>query len=301
MHIAVCGNPTIDELIQDGRVRVSPGGSALYASCAAAYLGSRVGILGNIGEDYPPRASRGLRIQHVSLRWLRKRNGSSTRFRITRFNGSRELQLIEPGQQIVLPTSPGHFQGVHMGPVFNEIPSSLVNTLRERCDFLSADLQGFIRTVSGNGTVRTVPRSLRRLLGQCDMVQASIEEARTQTRLRDPRAILNRFLTMGAQYAIVTMGEKGSWLGSRRDGSYLVPAFPDPSVRDSTGAGDVFAGSWLSTYLSTKDPLWASAVGSAFASLASRRTGLSKFRLSRRELFRRASWVYNHIEASRMY
>jgi sugar/nucleoside kinase (ribokinase family) len=295
MDIAVCGNPTIDELIQNGRVRISPGGSALYASCAAAYLGSKVGILGNIGEDYPPRALRGLRIQRVTLRWLRKRNGASTRFRITRFNGSRELQLIEPGQQIVWPRSPGHFQGVHMGPVFNEIPNSLITTLRKRCKFLSADLQGFIRTVSASGTVRTVPKSLSRLIGQCDMVQASIEEASSQTRSRDPRVILNRF-TMRAQYAIVTMGEKGSWLGSRRDGTYFVPPFSDDSVRDSTGAGDIFAGSWLSTYLSTKDPVWASSVGSAFASLASRRTGLAKFRLSRKELLCRSTWVYDHVK-----
>src|SRR3989441_7651851 len=101
---------------------------------------------------------------------------------------------------------------------------------------------------------------------------------------------------MRVRYAIVTMGEKGSWLGSQRDGSYFIPAFPDRTIRDSTGAGDVFAGSWLSTYLSTKDPVWASAVGSAFASLASRRTGLSKFQMSRSELFRRASWVYNHVK-----
>ncbi len=133
------------------------------------------------------------------------------------------------------------------------------------------------------------------------MVQASIEEARSQTRSRDPRVILNRFLTMRAEYAIVTMGEKGSWLGSQRDGICFVPPFSDRSIRDSTGAGDVFAGSWLSTYLKTKDPVWASAVGSAFASLASRKTGLAKFRISRTELFRRAVWVYNHIEASPVY
>jgi len=102
---------------------------------------------------------------------------------------------------------------------------------------------------------------------------------------------------MQAEYAIVTMGEKGSWLGSQSDGIYFVPPFSDRSIRDSTGAGDVFAGSWLSTYLKTKDPVWASAVGSAFASLASRKTGLAKFRMSRAELFRRAVWVYNHIEA----
>jgi sugar/nucleoside kinase (ribokinase family) len=301
LDIAVCGNPTIDELVQNGKVHTSPGGSALFTSCAAAYLGSKVGIIGTVGEDYPPKILKRLKTLYIDIHFLRKTPRPSTRFQITRNNGSRKLRLIEPGSHVVTPRSTGRFQGIHLGPVFNEIQSSLITTLRKRCEFLSADLQGFIRAVSGNGTVRTVPRSLSRILGRCDMVQASIEEARSQTRSRDPRAILNRFLAMRVQYAIVTMGERGSWLGSQRDGSHFVPAFPDRGIRDSTGAGDVFAGSWLSTYLSTQDPSWASSVGSAFASLASRKTGLSKFRISRTELFQRAVWVYNHIDTSPVY
>ena len=207
MGIVVCGNLTLDELVEDGRVRVSPGGSALFASCAAAYLGSRVGILGNIGEDYPRAILRRLRTLHIDVRLVRKVEGCSTRFQIIRFNGSRKLRLVEPGHQIVVPRNSSLFEGIHLGPVFNEISSSLVNTLRKRCDFLSADLQGFIRTVSSNRVVRTVPRSLGRILDRCDMVQASIEEARSQTRSRDPRAILSRFLAMRVRYAIVTMGE----------------------------------------------------------------------------------------------
>jgi len=298
MDIAVCGNPTIDELVQNGEIRISPGGSALFSSCAAAYLGSKVRILGRIGEDYPSGTLRRLKTLHIDVRLLKRSESRSTRFQITRIDGSRKLRLLESGDQIVAPVGSYHFQGVHMGPVFNEISGSLVNTLRKRCGFLSADLQGFIRTVSANGTVRTVPRSLSQLIGQCDMVQASIEEARSQTKSGDPRVILNRFLKMRTRYVIVTMGEKGSWIGSQQDGTYFVPPFSDRSTRDSTGAGDVFGGSWVSTYLSTKDPVWASAVGSAFASLASRKTGLSKFRLSRIELLRRAVWVYNHVEES---
>ncbi len=301
MDIAVCGNPTIDELVQNGKVHTYPGGSALFTSCAAAYLGSKVGIIGTIGEDYPPKILKRLKTLHIDIHFLRETPRPSTRFQITRNNGSRKLELIEPGSHVVAPRSTGRFQGVHLGPVFNEIQSSLITTLRKRCEFLSADLQGFIRAVSGNGTVLTVPRSLSRILGRCDMVQASIEEARSQTRSRDPRDILNRFLAMRVQYAIVTMAERGSWLGSQDARSYFVPAFPERSIRDSTGAGDVFAGSWLSTYLSTRDPVWASAVGSAFASLSSRKTGLSKFRISRTELLRRAVWVYNHSEESPIY
>jgi len=300
INVLVCGNPTIDELVGRGRTSVQPGGSALFVSCAAAFLGSRVGILGNIGEDYPRTILTRLRTLHIGVSSLRKVERPSTRFRITRLNGSRKLQLLEHGDSITTPHGLRFFQGVHLGPVFNEISSSLVSEFRTRCDFLSADLQGFTRTASVNGVVRTVRRNLREILRHCNMVQASINEARLQTRSENPRRILSRFLTGKVQFAIVTMGKRGSWLGSQQDRAYLVPAFPDRGTRDSTGAGDVYAGSWLSTYLSTRDPLWASAVGSAFASLSSRRTGLSKFQISRTELFRRAGWVYNHANASRL-
>jgi sugar/nucleoside kinase (ribokinase family) len=295
-EIVVCGNLTIDELVTAGGITVSPGGSAVFCSCAAAYLGARVGILGNVGEDYSPTALRRIKALHPDLSMLRRTAKPSARFRITRLNGSRRLQLIEPGRRIVAPQSGFGSEGVHLGPVFNEVSNSLVKTLRKRCNFMSADLQGFIRTVSGTTTVQTVSRDLSQLFKQCDMVQASIDEAQSQARARDPRQMLKRFLTENVRYAVVTMGERGSWLGSKEKGTYFVPAFPDRTIRDSTGAGDVFAGSWLRTFLSTKDPVWASSVGSAFASLASRRTGLSKFRISRRELFRRASWVYHHVK-----
>src|SRR5207245_10292761 len=79
LDIAVCGNPTIDELVHNGRVRVLPGGSALFASCAAGYLGARVGILGNIGEDYPPNILSSLMIVHTNVPFLKKTSGNSTR------------------------------------------------------------------------------------------------------------------------------------------------------------------------------------------------------------------------------
>src|SRR5258708_5054425 len=100
MDIAVCGNPTIDEIVQNGRVRTSPGGSALFSSCAAAYLGSKVGILGNIGEGYPPSILKHLRTLHIDVRFLRKTSGHSTRFQITGTNGSRKLRLLDPGDKI---------------------------------------------------------------------------------------------------------------------------------------------------------------------------------------------------------
>lgn len=294
-RILVCGNPTIDELETVDSQLVSPGGSALFSSCAAAYLGAKVKILGHIGGDYPLDVLGRLRALGLDLSSLRVSRGPSTRFGILESVGSRRLRLLEPGSCVVSTTLAERFDGIHMGPVFNEITPSLVRNLHKQTDFMSADIQGFVRTVSRTKSVRTVPRDLSLLLRRCKMLQASIDEARLQTGSEKPGQILNKLLSSGIQFAILTMGRRGSYLGISGSGSHLVPAFPEPRALDSTGAGDIFAGSWLKTYLSTRDPVWASAVGSAFASIASRRTGLSKFRIRRAELFKRAGWVYNHV------
>lgn len=296
-RILVCGNPTIDELETPNDQLVSPGGSALFSSCAAAYLGAKVKILGRVGDDYPSTVLRRLSSRGLDLSSVRISMGSSTRFGIWESIGSRKLEVLAPGSPIVSTAAGQRFDGIHMGPVFNEITPSLVKTLYKQTDFLSADIQGFIRTVSRTKSVRTTPRNLGFLLKRCKMLQASIDEAKLQTGSRSPSQILNKFMSSGIQFVILTMGRRGSYLGDSQTGPHYVPAFPEPHALDSTGAGDIFAGSWLKTYLSTKDPLWASAVGSAFASLTSRKTGLSKFRLNRTELFRRSGWVYSHVES----
>ena len=294
--LLVCGNPTIDELETAKDQLISPGGSALFSSCAAAYLGAKVKILGHVGDDYPTEVIRRLRTVGLDLSSLSISRGPSTRFGISESIRSRTLKLIEPGSRIIATTLTERFDGIHMGPVFNEITPSLVKTLREQTNFLSADIQGFIRTVSRAKSVRTTPKNLSFLLSRCNMLQASIDEARLQTGFRDPKRILNELMSSGIRFGILTMGRRGSYLGISQIGSHFVPAFPEPQALDSTGAGDIFAGSWLKTYLSTKDPIWASSVGSAFASLASRMTGLSKFRIQRVELFRRAGWVHSRVK-----
>ena len=299
MNIVVCGNPTLDELVHEERVRLSPGGSALFVSGAAGYLGAKVGIMGNIGEDYPSSVLSWLRRGGLDLSRLKKTKGPSTRFRIGYHREARKLWLLHPGRSVELTWKGGRVEGLHLGPVFNEISESLVGSLRKKCGFMSVDIQGLVRKVNRFGEIQVFRRNLDSLLRFCDLMKASIDEAKLQISSLDHHVILDRLLAKGPKYAILTLGEKGSLLGIRNYEQFVIPAFPDKSIRDPTGAGDVYLGAWLTSYLRTKDPVWAAAVGSAFGSLASQRTGLSKFKISRRELFRRTSWVYNHVSPLR--
>ncbi len=296
VEILVCGNPTIDELTQNSKAKLLPGGSVLYASAACTKLGTRVKILGNIGPDYPSNALRWLRSRGVNVSLLNKTDAPTTRFRIEYRKKERRLWLLAPGSKIRL--NPGiEIKAAHLGPVFNEIDPGITRRIRRKCSFLSADLQGYLRIKEGDLSVRNARRNLSFLLQSCDMVKASLPEVETQLRTHDPYEGAERLLHQGPKQVIVTLGSKGSVLGIRARGIFLVPAFSEPEIIDPTGAGDVLIGSWLSVYFRTHDPVWAASVGSAVASLTSRKAGLSKFVFSRNELFRRSCWVYDHIEA----
>lgn len=299
MDIVVCGNPTLDEIEEGRRVDLVPGGSALYVSSASAFLGAKVGILGNVGEDYPAKVLKSLGDRGVDLTLLRRTHGLSTRFRIVYHRNSRKLWILQPGEAVTRRWKGPRVKGIHLGPVFNEIPEPIIKSARRHCKFLSLDIQGLIRRPSSSGRILTVRKNLRDTLELCDVVKASAEEVKIEMSSKDLLKAIDRLLAAGPSYAIVTLGVKGSLLGIRTGRKFLVPAFPEPHTVDPTGAGDVFAGSWLRTYLWTEDPVWAASVGSAFASLTSRRKGLSKFNLSRNELLRRTSWVYSNVKALR--
>ena len=297
VSVIVCGNLTLDEMYRSSKRRVLPGGSSLFASGAASYLGAQVGIIGNIGTDYPRSFLKRLESLGIDLSRVIRSKGPSTRFKNISSNGTRKLFLLETGGTVENPGLIERVDGVHLGPVYREISDRLVRTLRRKTAFMSADLQGFVRGIGRDGRVRVARSNIAMLLKACDMVQASIEEVRPQSSTAKKDSVSDWLTLSGPKYWILTQGEEGAIVGIRPDERFSVPAFRDPAVSDTTGAGDVFAGSWLLTFLSTKDPIWAASVGSAFASVASRKTGLSKFQLSRKELFRRASWVYNHTKA----
>ena len=296
MDLTVCGNLTLDEIVGRTGVHLVPGGSALYASTAAAFLGSKVRIITNVGHDYPKEALRWLNGRGINLALVKKTQGPTTRFRITYVNGSRYLWLLQRGLSIRLKLPKGPVRGAHLGPVFNEIPGSLVRAIRRSSGFLSLDIQGLVRRAARGGLIEIARNELEDTLRLCDLVKASVKESGVTFSTRSPRIAIDSILATGPRFAIVTLGSQGALVGSSNGGKFLVPAFPDPEIIDPTGAGDVFVGSWLQTFLKSGDPVRAASVGSAFASLTSRRIGLSKFSLSRGELARRTSWVFRHVK-----
>jgi sugar/nucleoside kinase (ribokinase family) len=294
VRIGVYGNLTLDELDRNGKLTVRPGGSALYSSLAAVSLGARVSVFSNIGRDYPKDIVSMINSRGIDVTGVKKFDGLTTRFRISYRGDSRKLGLIHPGQTLQPADRHRSLEAIHLGPVFREVGLDVLNFARRHSQFLSLDVQGLLRTSDRDGFVRLVKRRIGPFLSKCNLVKATEEEARVMAPAATTVATARRLLHKGADFVIITRGPSGSLLVTKDGDALHIPSVPESKVVDRTGAGDIFIGSWLATFMALKDPFWAGAVASAFASLSVRGFGPSKFRFARGELFRRASWVYKN-------
>ena len=294
MRLLSVGNLTIDEIVSDsGLNRIVPGGSAFYASVTASIFGAGAGIVSSIGPDYPQDSLAWMAKKKVNLKGIQTGNSASTRFRLMYKQGNRKVRLLNRGPIISDEVQIGNQDIIHLGPVYHEIDLELAAMARRKCRFLSLDAQGLIRTAGRFGRIRLSNKNLDDYVGLCDAVKASREEAKVLTSTIDPIRMALGLLGKGPKFALVTLGSKGVVVGSK-EGILKVPAYPETQF-DSTGAGDVMFAGWLVAFWRTRDIAWASAVGSAFASMIVRHSGRAKFRMSRRELFRRAGWIYSRV------
>src|SRR5881296_3701618 len=286
---------TIDEIVSDsGLNRIVPGGSAFYASVTASIFGAGAGILSSIGPDYPQDSLAWMAKKKVNLKGIQTGNSASTRFRLMYKQGNRKVRLLNRGPIISDEVQIGNQDIIHLGPVYHEIDLELAAMARRKCRFLSLDAQGLIRTAGRFGRIRLSNKNLDDYVGLCDAVKASREEAKVLTSTIDPIRMAWGLLGKGPKFALVTLGSKGVVVGSK-EGILKVPAYPETRQFDPTEAGDVMLAGWLVGFWKTRDPSWASAVGSAFASLIVRHSGRAKFQISRSELFRRAAWIFARI------
>ncbi len=293
--LAVLGSLTLDQIVSKGKTRVAPGGSALYVSVSSSLFGAKVDIISHVGVDYPSENLRWLENRGIGVERVKRLAGRTCRFKLQYRRGYRTLQLLQIGSPLGTSELNGSWSAIHIGSVFQEVPLSLMSECRRRSNLVSMDLQGFVRRKGMGGRVLLRRTRFGNSLQSIDLVKVTVEEALVQAGASDLRSAIARILQRGPKYLVVTMGSKGSILAERGGTLSRIPAYPETSVVDPTGAGDAMIGGWLATYITTRDPLWATSVGAALSSLLVRRGGLAKFRISRNELFRRSAWVYSRV------
>lgn len=242
--------------------RARPGGAALYAAITAHRLGLTAGVLTSHGDDFPLEALPP-QIEVVTVPAAR-----TTVFEHRVSAEGRALTVEAAAQPLSAADVPEDWRDagmVMLAPVIAEVNVDLSAAFPEAT--LGADAQGWLRGVGPGGAVMSQPWTPpRALLGRLQALFVSAED------VRGHEALVTQWVQR-LPLAVVTGGRLGALLyvnGERYD----VRPWPSREM-DATGAGDVFAATFMVRYGAEGDPWQAAEAAACAAALSVEREGWS--------------------------
>lgn len=241
------GHVTLDRFGE----RIRPGGAALYAAVTAHRLGLSAGILTSHGDDFP------LDVVPSKIEVISVPAVQTTVFAHRQEAGSRRLRVEAAAHPLGPADVPADWldaELVLLAPVLEEVDPALAMTFTEAT--LAVEAQGWLRRLAAEGEVTPRPWTPSvALLGRLQALFVSAQDVRGQ------EALMHEWLQR-LPLAAVTAGARGALLYVNGD-RYEVPPRAAREV-DATGAGDVFAATFLIEYHLGGDP-WAAAAAAAVA------------------------------------
>lgn len=229
--LVVVGNITRDLAGKGFRL----GGTAFYASRAAARLGKRVALLTRVADDLD------LTQELAEVAICRLSSTSTTVFRNVYTKAGREQRLCATAGRIGPEDVPPEWREaplVLLGPVFHEVDPLLVSGFPQA--LVGVMPQGWMRDRAEDGTVRPVPwEEASQVLPHTHVLVLSEEDIVGQ------EYVLEEFVAQ-TPLTVLTQGETGCTVFCQGE-VYHVPPYPVPA-KDPTGAGDVFAAAFLIYY-----------------------------------------------------
>jgi sugar/nucleoside kinase (ribokinase family) len=256
---------------------------------AAKKLGVRkVGLVGCIGKDFSQQFSRDMKEYNIEASIDVSGFTTGGFHLIYDRNGNRTLDVLGVAGKIKQNNFPKEFLDstfILIGPILGEVDLELIRFLRSTSSAkIFLDPQGLVRKIGDDGRiVHWCDREeIRKIIEIVDFVKPNEQEIETITGEKDPLIGLQRLRSMGSAVPIVTLAERGSLL---LDGNRLfrVPPFATTHAIDPTGAGDVYAGSFITEYTRTGNLSEAALFASAAASLMVEQVG-PDFRLAPKDV-----------------
>jgi sugar/nucleoside kinase (ribokinase family) len=292
LDLAVVGHFSIDYVERDGKAfPPSLGGTVTFSSLAAARLGAKVGIVSKVGPDFRDEHLLIFARNGVDISNVRKVRAPTTKYRLQYRGEERTLTSLsrcEPIEPKDIWGLRGEVNAVHLGPIAGEIPLKTVDEVAKWRSITLLDLQGVIRKFGRNGSISLGKnRFLPEIIEKVTAVKTGLREGEVATQTTGAEKVASALVDMGCKIAIITFGGKGSYV-STRDGDRLsIPVIKPRKVTDYTGAGDVYAGSFLFEYSKTHDVKHSAIIASSAVSFKVEGHSTSGF-ASRQEIEERA-------------
>jgi sugar/nucleoside kinase (ribokinase family) len=274
------GNPVYDSIITpfsstSGRVL---SGCSTNACLAAKKLGlAKVGLVGCIGPEFEPKFRRDMAAFGIEVSVDTTGHGTGGFRLVYDEKGDRTLDVLGVGGRITPANFPEEFlqaRFIIIGPILGEVDRVLIEFLRSSTTSkLFLDPQGLIRSIGSDNRIvhKCDGVEFAKIARQVDFVKPNEHESTIITGEVDPVLGLSRLSEMGVSVPIITLAERGSLL--LEDGRLRrIPPYPTRAV-DPTGAGDVYAGSFITHYERTASLAESSLYASAAASIMVEQVG----------------------------
>jgi len=297
------GNPVYDTIITpfsrtDGRVL---SGCSTNACLAAKKLGlGRIGLVGAIGQDYAEKFQRDMAKYGIEASVDLSSHETGGFHLIYDAKGDRTLDVLGIAGKIKAENIPEEFLQSRfflVGPIMGEVDLELISFLRSSTTGkIFLDPQGLIRLLGPDKRVihQCNKHEFSEITKLVDFVKPNEHESETITGEKNPTAALQRLHAMGATIPIVTLAERGSLL-LEGNAIYHIPAFSTHAI-DPTGAGDVYAGSFITEFARVGKLVDAALYASAAASMMVEQVG-PDFKMTRSDVAQRVGSLSNQLVA----
>ena len=271
-----------------------PAGNALYSALGGLHSLPDVSVAAMIGKDWKNTAISSLEAMGVDCSLIRPHDSSSLRAWVVYENSCDRRYLLRSPEIISLTPNPlapparkdvattfeavarklhsincprpddiedslAQFSGVHICPMPLDIVSQWVRAIRRTSDALiSLDPPPIGSDI----------HKLEEILAEVDIFIPSEAEANTMYPNLSPEAFLLKMRDMGIPQCVLKLGEQGCIGFTNQTPEILrVSAYTHSEAVDTTGAGDVFCGAFLGSYLKEKELREAMCKASAVASI----------------------------------
>ena len=245
------GHVTLDRFGEATR----PGGSALYAAVTAHRLGLSVGLLTSHGDDFP------LEVIPSKIEVISVPAADTTLFEHRQEPTGRVSHVRSVAGPLIADNVPDDWRDASLSllaPVVDEVDPMIATLFTDGA--VGAAAQGWVRQVKPDGLV--IPRawqSPERLLQSVQALFLSREDIQGQE-----AAVVEWFQRMPV--GVLTADRAGALLFVNGERYEVQPR--RASEVDPTGAGDVFAATFLIQYQRDGDPWHAAAAAACAGSLA---------------------------------
>lgn len=255
------------------------GGSASFFSVVASAL-TPVQMVAVVGDDFPEEHVDFFRQRNVDVRGLQRVEGRTFRWSgryhanmVDRDTLDTQLNVFQDFKP-VLPDEYRESEYIFLANIHPQLQLQVLEQVKHpkfvACDTMNFWLQG--------ETLDT----FRKVLASTNAVFVNDEEARLLSGEHSLVKAAAAIRKMGVERVIVKRGDAGAQLHDD-DGIFIAPAFPLETVADPTGAGDSFAGGFVS-YIASRGRLdgatlrQAMVFGTATASFSVEAFSLDRFK-----------------------